>query len=153
MAYAEGTTVPIEKSMNEIVSLLKKRGALRIAQVEEVEFIAVQFFMNDRMLRFKVALLTPAQVNGKRGIRPASESERKASAMQRNKARVRALLLVIKAKLESVDSEVESFEEAFLANVVMADGKTLYERVQEPIALEYSDGKQRPMLLGYAGSA
>lgn len=35
----------------------------------------------------------------------------------------------------------EKTEQAFLANVVMADGFTVYERVKQPIALEYQTGK------------
>ena len=56
--------------------------------------------------------------------------------------RWRALALVIKAKLESVESGIETTEQAFLANVVvMADGFTVYERIKQPIALEYQTGK------------
>src|SRR4029453_1820841 len=39
--------------------------------------------------------------------------------------RWRALALCIKAKLESVESGIEEFEGAFMAQVVMPDGKTI----------------------------
>lgn len=148
MAYAEGTSVPIEKSMSEIVALIKKAGAQRVGQVEEPESIAVQFFMRDRMLRFRVRLTQPSEIPERMGNgQHRTAGQRRERAGQRSKQRVRALLLVIKAKLESVESEVETFEEAFLANVVMSDGATLYERVREPIAVEYQAGKPHPMLL------
>ena len=35
--------------------------------------------------------------------------------------------------LESVASEAETFEQAFLANVVMAEGATVYERIAAPV--------------------
>ncbi len=57
-----------------------------------------------------------------------------------NPHRGRALLLVIKAKLESVESGIETLEQAFLAHVVMANGQTVYERISEGIALEYLTG-------------
>ena len=39
--------------------------------------------------------------------------------------RWRALLLVIKAKLESVESGIETFEEAFASQIVLANGQTV----------------------------
>lgn len=69
-------------------------------------------------------------------------------ADQRARQKGRALMLVVKAKLESVESKVETFEQAFFANVVMSDGATLYERMAEPVAIEYQTGKIAPLMLG-----
>lgn len=148
MAYAENTTVPIEKSMGEIKAMIRKAGADKIAQYEEADKIAVQFYMRERMIRFRVSLpgiADVAKVDG-RGY-GLSNDQRIRKRDQAQRQRVRALLLVIKAKLESIESNVETFEEAFLANVVMADGRTIYERIAEPIALEYQTGQAVPMLL------
>lgn len=142
MAYAEGTTVPVEKSIGEIIGIIKRAGATRVAQMEEPEGFTVQFFLADRMIRFRVALPTLEDVPIRRADhRMRTPAERAAKRDQMQRQRARALLLVIKAKVESIESQVETFEEAFLANVVMADGKTLYERVREPIALEYQSGQ------------
>jgi hypothetical protein len=46
---------------------------------------------------------------------------------QETRERWRALVLCIKAKLESVESQIESFEEAFLPHIVMANGQTIGE--------------------------
>ncbi|CAN5573437.1 hypothetical protein BH10PSE14_BH10PSE14_06320 [soil metagenome] len=148
MAYAENTSVPIEKSVAEIVGLVKKAGATSIAQWEEPARFTIQFSLSARLLRFRVTL--PAwqdmpERNGRREV--LSQAQREVIAARRAMQRARALLLVIKAKLESVESNVESFEEAFLANVVMADGATVYERVAQPIALEYQTGAPSTMLL------
>jgi hypothetical protein len=43
---------------------------------------------------------------------------------QDQRSRWRGLLLCIKAKFESVDRGVETFEEAFLSHVMMDDGQT-----------------------------
>jgi hypothetical protein len=151
MAFAATTSVPVEKSLGEIVTLVKKAGAQRVAQMEDVGELAIQFFLNERMLRFRVKLPTLEDMplhdnaNFRYSEIPAATRQKKAEAACRQKAR--ALLLVIKAKLESVESNVESFDEAFLANVVMSDGMTVYERISEPLALEYQSGKPVPMLL------
>jgi len=145
MAYAEDTRVPVDKSLAEIVALVKKAGAARVAQIEEPDSFAVQFFLADRMIRFRVSV--PAiDPSGRVGVH-GTAAGMQASYEKRQRQRARALLLVIKAKLESVESQVETFEEAFLANIVMADGATLYERLAEPISLEYREGKPMPMLL------
>lgn len=146
MAYAENTTVPIERSVQEIVALVKRAGAERVAQFEEPERFTVQFELAGRMVRSRVRLPLPDEF-AMRGARPANDAERRGTADSRARQRARALLLVIKAKLESVESEVETFEEAFLPNIVMSDGVTVYERVAEQIAIEYADPTPRPLLL------
>ena len=148
MAYAEGTSVPVEKSLGEIVALVKKHGAQRVAQAEDVGAISVWFFLNDRMLRFRVKLPTMEEMptrDGRNSILSDKQRNDRAAAACRQKAR--ALLLVIKAKLESVESNVETFDEAFLPNIVMSDGMTVMERIREPLALEYQTGKAFPMML------
>ena len=109
----------------------------------------LEFTMVDRMVRFRVRFPDAAQLKTMTG--PRQEPSRVEEQWRRQRGR--ALLLVIKAKLESVESEVETFEQAFLANVVMSDGSTLYDRVKEPIALEYSSGAPATMLLSGPGRA
>ncbi len=62
----------------------------------------------------------------------------------------RALLLVIKAKLESVESEIETLEQAFYANIVLPSGLTVYEETRENVALAYSGGKVQALLPDYS---
>lgn len=148
MAYAENTTVPMKRSIAEIVSLVKRAGAERVAQYEDLDSFSIAFDLGGRHIRFRVALpgidAVPA-VRGDRRRRTTAELIAKRDAMQRQRAR--ALLLVIKAKLESVESQVETFEEAFLANIIMADGATVYERIAEPIAIEYASGRADQLLI------
>lgn len=151
MAYAEGTTVPFEKSISEIITALKKAGAERIGQFEDTGFYAVQFHLADRMVRFRVPFkpLTDIPMRDGRGMM-LTAAQRAARFDAARRQRGRALLLVIKAKLESVESGVETFEEAFLAHVVMSDGHTVYERISQGLALEYQQGRPDPVagLLG-----
>ena len=148
MAYAETTNVAVEKSVAEIIALIKKGGAERIGQMEEPIGFAIQFFLNDRMLRFRIRWPQLAEVPNRSGNGPfRTEAKRREILDQRKRQRARALLLVIKAKLESVESGVETFEEAFLANVVMPDGKTVGEHTLPSIESAYRDGRTPPLLL------
>lgn len=142
MAYAETTTVAFEKSISEIVTLVRKAGAEQIGQMEDVGYFTVGFKLAARLIRFRLnfpSLDDMPKYDGRRNVLTAVQ--RQAKLDQAKRQRGRALLLVIKAKLESVESGIETIEQAFLANVVLADGRTVYERVAEPLALEYQTGQ------------
>jgi hypothetical protein len=66
---------------------------------------------------------------------------------QTDLARWRALVLAIKAKLESVQSKIETFEQAFYAHVVLPNGATIYEQTHEQVARQIADGGYQPLLL------
>jgi hypothetical protein len=144
MAYAENTTVAFEKSIAEIIGLLRKAGADRIGQMEDRASFTLGFEMADRQIKFVVSFPDKATIQRLTGPRQdASKVEE-----QWRRQRGRALLLVIKAKLESVESEVETFEQAFLANVVLPGGSTVYEQVSGPISIAYKTNAPGVLLLG-----
>lgn len=121
MAFAEYTKVAESKTQHDIDVLVTKRGATTFAVFREPESTMVAFRLNDRNIRFTLAL-------------PKKLSD------QARRSRWRALLLVIKAKLESVDAGIETFEESFLPHIVMPGGKTVYEHIKQPLAINYQGG-------------
>lgn len=60
--------------------------------------------------------------------------------------RWRALALALKAKLVSIEAGVETFEEAFLAHIVMPGGSTVGQRVLPSVGEAYASGKNVPLL-------
>jgi hypothetical protein len=132
MPYAEYTRVPVEKTKTEIEITLTRYGADRFAYFTESSKAIIVFEAHQRRLRFDLPL--------------TEGSTEKAQRLRRQQWR--ALLLCIKAKLESVASKIESFEEAFLAHVVMPDGKTVYEHNAARIEQIYSGGEMVPLLPG-----
>lgn len=130
MTYAARTDVPIERSRSEIEKTLKRYGAKSFAYFSEKGRAIVVFEASDRRIRFDIPL-------------PDGDS---AKDQQQERSRWRALLLCIKAKLESVDSKIESFEEAFLAHVVMPDGITVGQHTRPLIASSYKSGDIQPLL-------
>jgi len=127
--YAARTDVPVERSRGEIEATLKKYGADRFAYFAEGQRAIVVFEAKNRRIRFDLPL-------------PKDQDDRKG---QMARQRWRALLLCIKAKLEAVDSKIETFEEAFLAHVVMPDGKTVGDHTSATIAKVYA-GETTPLL-------
>ncbi len=65
---------------------------------------------------------------------------------QATRQRWRALALVVKAKLEAVESGITTFDEEFLAHIVMPNGRTVYEETRPQIAQAYETGEM-PRLL------
>ena len=131
-AYAEYTRVPVEKTKTDIEATLMRYGADRFAYFTEASKAIIIFEAHERRLRFDLPLQEGAS--------------EKAQRLRRQQWR--ALLLCIKAKLQAVASKIETFEEAFLAHVVMPDGKTVYEHTGPRIAQIAKGGEMVPLLPG-----
>lgn len=133
--YAEKTTVPVEKTRAEIERLLERHKARQFGTAVDYELntARVNFRMNDRFIRFAISLPDANRIG---------RGERYERALRQ---RWRALLLVIKAKLESVENNIEAFEHAFLSHIVMPGDRTVAELVVPAIAEAYRSG--RPLAL------
>jgi len=119
MAYAARTQVAPQKTRAEIEAYLSRQGASRIGILTDHKFACVFFDMKERRLRFQLII-----------------KERRSATLtdQHMRASWRALLLCIKAKMTSVESGIETFDEAFLAHVVVPDSdKTIYEHMRETL--------------------
>lgn len=152
MAYDEATKVSVEKSVAEIAALVRKNAGSQIAQLDDDDRYVIAFSTAERQVRF-VVMFDPVtdkrfQVDGRGSKRTATQ--RRDHWEQHRRQRIRAMLLVIKAKFESVESDVEMFEQAFLANVVTSSGLTVYERIADDLALEYSNRTVQPRMLDAA---
>lgn len=130
VVYAAKTDVPVERSRNEIEQTLKRYGADRFAYFTEADRAIVVFEAKQRRIRFDLPL--PKAID--------KQSE------QLKRSRWRALLLCIKAKLECVESKIETFEEAFLAHVVLPDGMTVMQHTHERIESAYKGGEMQALL-------
>jgi hypothetical protein len=65
---------------------------------------------------------------------------------QAERQKWRALLLVIKAKLECVENKIATFEEEFLAQIIMPGDKTVAEMILPQIEGAYASGRVQPLL-------
>jgi hypothetical protein len=73
-------------------------------------------------------------------------------SQQQVRSRWRALLLVIKAKLEAVYLGVLTVDDAFLAETVRRDRQTVAEYMAPQIESAYATGKIAPLLPFYGES-
>jgi hypothetical protein len=135
--YAKDTTVPVERTKVEIERLVvdkHKAEAYMTGHQASPPRVIIQFKMRDRIVRFELPLPT---ADGRR-TQPQLE--------QATRSRWRALLLIIKAKLEAVENGVTTFEEEFLAHIVMPGDRTVGQYVIPQIGGAYSTGKLPRML-------
>lgn len=132
--YAEKTTVPVAKTRAEIEALLQKYKAAQYmtAVDHESHRARVQFKMRDRFVRFDVRLPELPKYQSSGNMRKHEQAERQ---------RWRALLLVLKAKLESIESQIATFEQEFLAHIVMPGGQTVADLTLPAIAQAYATGR------------
>ena len=156
--YATGTTVSPEKTRWEIEAVLKRYGAVGFAYASEARCARIEFLANKRRVRFDVTLPDPKDARFRSTARgrwryPGERSD--AMSAKAHEAEVRrlwrALLLAIKAKLEVVQSGMAIFEEEFLGNIVMPDGRTVGEHVAPKIAQAYASGRAVALLPAFAG--
>lgn len=132
MAFAEKTKVSVDQTRTEIERTLTRYGADRFAYFSEASHATIVFEAQRRRIRFDLPI-------------PEGADDKSAQARRQ---RWRALLLCIKAKLESVESKIETFEAAFLAHVVLPDGSTVGMHTHKTIEQAYSSGSMVPLLPG-----
>lgn len=155
MAYAESTSVSVSKTRGEIDGLLRKHKASSFGVFEEKKRAILVFEMAERRIVFHLPL--PDQMD-KRFILTSQGKTRSVDAAvasweQACRSRWRALFLCIKAKLESIESGIETFEDAFLAHIQMPDGHSVSEHVRPRIAAAYAGEPMQPLLPALKGGA
>lgn len=128
--FAQNTTVSVSKSRAEIEDLLTRHGADTFAIASEPSRAIVMFRLKDRAIRFTVPL--PARDADEFKRTPKRRQWRSPEEVhkaweQACRSRWRALLLVIKAKLEAIELGVSTMEQEFLAFMVTGSGLTIGE--------------------------
>src|SRR6185312_8064626 len=124
--------VSVSKSRAEIEHLIVKYGATSTAFMNGPDHSIVAFEANGRRVMFTLPLPSKAErrfTHGKVGrssFESAASPEKAIAAWEQAcRQRWRALALVIKAKLEAVESGITVFEDEFLAHIVLPYGKTV----------------------------
>lgn len=152
--YASDTQVTSDRSIAEIRRTVQRYGAEQFAFMEGAASAAVAFVLEGRQVRFSLDL--PDRSAAEFRLTPTGK-ERSATSTagayeQAVRQRWRALALVVKAKLEAVEAGICTFEQEFLAHLVLPEGDTLYERITPSLELAFA-GHAGPMLAITSGGA
>lgn len=151
MAYAKDTEVPRERSVAEIERTLMRYGATAFSYAWQGLQAMVIFECRGRRVRFVVPMPDRADRRFhvyRRGSVPHQRTPEAAYKEwdQACRQRWRALALVVKAKLEAVASDITSFEEEFLAHIVLPNGQTAGAWMLPQVAQAYDTGDMPPLL-------
>lgn len=142
MSYAQRTKVTVDASASEIEKLLKKAGADKFARTWDESGATIMFGLAKRHVRFHLPL--PRVGEKLRGSKvPLTENQ----VAQETRRRWRALVIILKAKLEGVNSGITSFEEEFLAYIVVNNGQTMMQWSGQWLREAYENGRNMPPLL------
>lgn len=148
--FAEQTSVPADRSRGEIERTLSRYGATGFMYGWDENGAVVGFRAQERLVQFRLAMpdrddrrftMTPA------GKRERSAAQAEAAWEQATRQIWRALLLVVKAKLEAIDAGISTFEQEFLAFITLPDGTTMGDWAAPQIALAYQTAKMPPQLM------
>lgn len=156
MKFAANTDVPVEKSRAEIEATVTRYGASSFASGWAGEEAVVTFEVKDRRVKFILPLPSRSaseftheqrrsNQHSKRTVELTPEQSQKRWE-QACRQRWRALALCVKAKLEAVDSDISTFDQEFMAHIVMPNGLTIGEQMLHKLP-EFLAGKALPPLL------
>ena len=149
MAYAEKTSVSVSKTKADIEELIQKAGAGQFVSGFKDNMAIIGFSLDNRQIRFILPLpdkqdktfwFTPERRNKR------TEDQAYAAWEQACRAKWRALYLIIKAKLEAVESGISTIEREFFYDIVLPDGKTIGEFMAPQLENVYTNGVMPAML-------
>lgn len=146
--FAEKTSVPSDRSRSEIEKTLRRYGATGFMYGWKGDFAVIAFEAQGIRIRFNLPM---PNINSDEIRLTPTGKERAESAIegvyeQAVKQRWRALALVIKAKLEAVETGITLFEEEFLAHIMLPDGGTVGQFMLPQVKTAYETGNMPPLL-------
>ncbi len=153
--YAKNTEVSVEKSRAEIESTLTRYGATAFAYATNMDKAMLRFEASGRQVVFILGL--PDRTDNRfrfplKGGKLATWLDEMPREAQHDKweracrQKWRCLALAIKAKLESVESGIATFEEEFMSHIVLPNGQTVGQVMTPQIEAAYKTGSMPPML-------
>lgn len=153
MRYASETVVPVEKSRAEIEGLLVRYGASQFHTGWMDGRAMVAFKLKELFIRFVLPIPDRSEkrfwwktIRGR--AKKLSELQADRAWEQESRQRWRALVLVVKAKLEAVECGISTLENEFMAFIVLANNETLGQWVINTALPAIREGVMPKMLTG-----
>jgi len=141
--YVRGASITCAASRDEIRDMLTGYGATGFHCGWEDGRAAVAFTADNRQFRVVLALPGAAiDASQSRSMIPATKAIEEAS-----RRRWHNLSLLVRAKLDAVASGTATFEEEFLAYMVVPGGNTVFQAVAPAISTAYAAGAPTQLLI------
>lgn len=148
--YAQGTAVTVARSKAEIEDIVTRFGADGFMSGRDGRKVMIAFKAHNRQVMFRMISPDPDSDEMRQTLTGKTRNQEAAIAAcdAEDRRLWRSLAMSIKAKLVGVEDGIETFEQAFMAHVVMPDGLTLSDHVAPKIAQAYETGDMPPLLPG-----
>ncbi len=153
--YAKDTSVSVEKSRAEIEAILTRYGATAFAYATNMDKAMIKFEASGRHIAF-VLLMPDKTADRFKFPSYRGKVQKWGRALAPEAARVkwdqecrqkwRCLALAIKAKLESVESGIATFEDEFMAHIILPNGQTVGQFMRPQIETAYNSGAMPALL-------
>lgn len=146
--YAAKTEVTSDRSRGEIERTLSRYGATHFGYMSEPGRAIVAFQKDGRQIRFVINLPERTDrefTHHSRGLRTAAAAD--AAWESATRQRWRALALVVKAKLEAVESGIAEFDQEFLGYMVLPSGRTVFEEAAPQVNAMLESGTPTRLML------
>lgn len=147
--YAQGTEVPIEKSMMEIRATVRDRyGATGFQIIEEGNAAGIGFVFRGRAVRIAMRMPDPGEERFKvteSGRERTSETAIRDAWLSECRRIWRVLAIAVKAKMELVENG-QPFEAEFMPYLLASDGRTIAEHKLSDL-IRVLDSNGQPALL------
>lgn len=152
--FAQDTEVPADRSRAEIERLLDRYGATGFYYGRQGDAVLLGFQAQKRNVLFRLSMPSPGDrafteyvSRGRAWLRTEAQARKLYEQAVRQKWR--ALALVIKAKLEAIESRISSFDDEFLAFIVLPTGRTVGQEIAPQIAPARLAAGEEPKLLPF----
>jgi hypothetical protein len=137
--YAATTRVPVDRSRAEVQKVLRRYGATRIAEGWTPQGACVHFEIRGTIVKLELPMPTVVEVRAALKNKSPTEHALRRACDQAERQRWRCFVLLLKAKLESVDMGVVTFEREFMPHLVLDTGATVAEAIEQAL----TQGKTR----------
>ena len=144
--YARNTQVSADRSITEIKRTVERYGASGFMFATQDGMGLVGFQIRQRVIRIRLPLPKAAEFKLTATGRDRDEWTIRSEVEKASRQRWRALALVVKAKLEAVESGIASVDDEFLAYVLVDANRTVGEVLRSKVASAYL-GADAPRLL------
>ena len=150
MTYARDTEVEVNRTRDQIHQTLQRYGADGFGYAEQGRHAGIMFNMAERRIRMVLEMPDPEEFRYTKHSPPRERSQKaqEEAYEQARRQKWRALLLVVKAKLEAVDAGITTVENEFMAHIVLPNDTTVGDWMLPQIARAYHTGEMPPMLPG-----
>lgn len=139
--YAQNTKVATDRSKADIERLIARYGATGFAYGWQNDMAVISFTMEGRHIQFRLEMPSFeefALTETGRQRKPNIQHKEWEKAQRQS---WRSLKLIIHAKLESVETGVYTFDQAFLSDIVLPDGKRVADHAIPQIEQSYAAGR------------